>query len=90
MTKEDIVARIAKNANIPKRAALTALTTFTDSIAGALKKGDRVQIIGFGTFMVRRSKARTAKNPRTQELLRIPARKRPVFKPGKGLRDMVK
>lgn len=90
MTKDEIVAKMAKNAAISKKAATTAFGTFIDSVAAALKKNDRVQIVGFGTFAVRRSKARTGRNPKTGKALTIPARKRPVFKAGKGLKDAVK
>ena len=90
MTRDDIVAKIAKNAEISKVASLTAFKTFTESIEAALKKGDRVPIVGFGTFMVRKSKARIGRNPKTGKELKIPARKRPVFKAGKSLKDAVK
>jgi DNA-binding protein HU-beta len=90
MTKDEIVAKIAKNADIPKKAAASAFSTFIDSIGASLKKGDRVQIVGFGTFSVRRSKARTGHNPKTGKPITIPARKRPVFKAGKALKDMIK
>ena len=90
MTRDDIVAKIAKNAAIPKTQSLTAFKTVIDSVTAALKKGDRVPIVGFGTFMVRKSKARIGRNPKTGKPLTIPARKRPVFKAGKTLKDAVK
>jgi DNA-binding protein HU-beta len=90
MTKDEIIAKMAKEAEISKKAAGTAFGTFIDSIAGALKKNDRVAIVGFGTFAVRRSKARQGRNPKTGKAITIPARKRPVFKAGKGLKDAVK
>lgn len=90
MTKEEIIARMAKNAAISKKAAASAFTTFIDSVAAALKKNDRVQIVGFGTFAVRKVKARTGRNPQTGKTITIPARKRPVFRPGKGLKDAIR
>jgi DNA-binding protein HU-beta len=90
MTKNEIIAKIAKNSAITKKAAASAFGTFIDSIGAALKKNDRVQIVGFGTFSVRRSKARTGRNPKTGKPISIPARKRPVFKAGKALKDAVR
>jgi len=90
MTKDEIIAKMAKEAEISKKAAASAFGTFIDSISGALKKNDRVAIVGFGTFGVRRSKARQGRNPKTGKPITIPARKRPVFKAGKGLKDAVK
>ena len=90
MSKDEIIAKMAKNAEISKKAATTAFGTFIDSIGASLKKNDRVQIIGFGTFLVRRAKARSGRNPKTGKAITIPARKRPIFKAGKALKDMVK
>jgi DNA-binding protein HU-beta len=90
MSKDDIIVKIAKNADISKKAAAAAFSTFIDSVGAALKKNDRVAIVGFGTFSVRRVKARKGRNPKTGKEITIPARKRPVFKAGKGLKDAVK
>ena len=90
MTRDEIIAKISKNADIPKKAATAALSTYIDSVTAALKKKDTVQLVGFGTFLVRRSKARTGRNPKTGAVLKIPARNRPVFKAGKALKDAVK
>ena len=90
MTRDEIVARIAKNSELSLKDSMTAFKTVFDSIGTSLKKNDKVQIVGFGTFLVRRSKARTGRNPKTGKPLTIPARKRPVFKAGKSLKDMVK
>lgn len=87
MTREELVDRIAEKADISKKAAAIALNTFIESVTTALKKGGRVSLVGFGTFMVRKIAARSGRNPRTGETLHIPARRRPVFKPGKTLRD---
>ena len=89
MTKAELIDRIAKNASITKKASGIAVNTMIDEITKALKKGQRVPLVGFGTFMVRRTKARKGRNPRTGEEIRIKARKRPVFKPGKALRSAV-
>jgi len=90
MSKDEIIAKIAKNAVISKKAATSAFGTFIDSVSASLKKNDRVQIVGFGTFSVRRVKARAGRNPQTGKKIMIPARKRPVFKAGKALKDAVK
>jgi DNA-binding protein HU-beta len=89
MTKAEMIERIAKNASITKKAAGVAVNTMIDEITKALKKGSRVPLVGFGTFMVRRTKARKGRNPRTGEEIKIKARKRPVFKAGKALRDAI-
>lgn len=89
MTKAEMIEKIAKNASITKKAAGVAVNTMIDEITKALKKGNRVPLVGFGTFMVRRTKARKGRNPRTGEEIKIKARKRPVFKAGKALRDAV-
>jgi len=90
MTKEQIVAKIAKEASISKKAAAASLASFIGSVRTELKKGGRVPLVGFGTFMVRKVKARTGRNPQTGKALKIPAGKRPVFKAGKALKDAVK
>lgn len=90
MTKAELINSIAKNANVTKKAAGVAVDTMVDEITKTLKKGQRVPLVGFGTFMVRRTKARKGRNPRTGEEIKIKARKRPVFKPGKALREAVK
>ncbi len=90
MTKADLINQVAKSAGITKKAATVAVNTFIDSIVKALKKGKRVPIAGFGTFSVRKTKKRKGRNPRTGETIEIPAKKRPVFRPGKMLRDAVR
>jgi len=89
MTKGELIDRIAKEAKITKKAAAVSVDTMVDEITKALKKGLRVPLVGFGTFSVRRTKARTGRNPRTGEEIKIKAHKRAVFKPGKSLRDAV-
>ncbi len=90
MTKADLVAKIASKAGITKKQAGIALDTFTETVTKALKRKERVPLVGFGTFFVRKVKARTGRNPRTGATIKIPARHRPVFKPGRNLRESIK
>jgi DNA-binding protein HU-beta len=90
MTKAELIEKIAAKAKITKRAANIALDTFVDSVTSALKRGDRVALVGFGTFTVAKRKARTARNPRTGETIQVPARKAPKFKAGRELKKAVK
>lgn len=90
MTKAELIEKIAAKAKITKRAANIALDTFVTSVTAALKKGDRVALVGFGTFSVAKRKARTARNPRTGETINVPARKAPKFKAGRDLKKAVK
>jgi DNA-binding protein HU-beta len=90
MTKEELIAKMAASAGITKVAAGTALSAFTDAVAGSLKKGRKVSLVNFGTFQVSKRKARAGRNPRTGEALRIPAMKVPKFSAGKALKQAVK
>lgn len=90
MTKEEIISKIAKEAKISKKAAAIALNSFTDAVMTTLKKGGKLSLVGFGTFLTRKTKARVGRNPRTGKELKIPARRRPIFKAGKVLKDAVK
>ncbi len=90
MTKADLIEKIAAKAKISKKAANVALNTFVGSVTTALKKGDRVALVGFGTFSVTKRKARTARNPRTGEPIHVPARKAPKFKAGRDLKKAVR
>ena len=90
MTKAELIEKIAAKAKITKRAANIALDTFVSSVTTELKKGDRVALVGFGTFSVAKRKARTARNPRTGETINVPARKAPKFKAGRDLKKAVK
>ncbi|MEO0227091.1 MAG: HU family DNA-binding protein [candidate division WOR-3 bacterium] len=90
MTKGQLVDAIAKKAKISKKAANVALNTFIESVIAALKKGDKVSLVGFGTFSVAKRKARTAKNLQTGELIKVPARRVPKFKAGGELKRAVK
>lgn len=89
MTKQELVAQIATEASITKKAAEAALNAFTGAVSTSLKKGDSVSLIGFGTFGVSDRAARTGRNPRTNEPIQIPARKVPTFKAGKALKESV-
>jgi DNA-binding protein HU-beta len=87
MTKTDLVDVVAGKVKISKAAALEAVDAFTESITSALKKGDKVTLIGFGTFDVAKRAARTGVNPRTREKIKIKASKAPRFKAGKAFKD---
>ena len=89
MNKSDLVDAIAKSADISKAAAARALDATVDSIKKALKKGDSVSLVGFGTFKVGKRAARNGRNPRTGETIKIKAAKVPKFSAGKGLKDAV-
>ncbi len=89
MNKAELTAAIVKQTGFTKKDAEKALSAVTDVIAAALKEGDKVQIVGFGSFEVRNRPARVARNPRTGEQIKIAASKAPVFKAGKGLKDSV-
>ena len=89
MNKTELVAAIAEQAEISKKDAEKALKAFTDVVAEELKKGEKIQLVGFGTFEVRAREARTGRNPRTKETIQIPASKQPVFKAGKSFKDAV-
>ena len=89
MNKSELIDAIAAQADIPKAAAGRALDAMIDSIAGALKEGDQVALVGFGTFLVKERAARTGRNPQTGAPIEIAAAKVPGFKPGKALKDAV-
>lgn len=90
MTKGELVDAMAGAAGITKVDAEKALNAFTEAVAKALKKGDTVGLVGFGTFSVSKRKARKGRNPQTGKEINIPAAKVPKFKAGKGLKDAVK
>jgi DNA-binding protein HU-beta len=89
MTKTDLVARIAKDASLTKGQAEKALQAMIASVEEALRHGERVTLVGFGTFAVRARAARSGRNPRTGQPLLVPARKTPTFSVGKRLRQVV-
>ncbi len=89
MNKTELVAAVAEQAALSKKDAEKAINAVIDSITNALTEGDKVQLVGFGTFEVREREARTGKNPRTGEAIEIAASKAPAFKAGRGLKDAV-
>lgn len=89
MNKQDLVAKVATSADIPKTKAEAAVNAVIDAIKGSLKKGDDVRLVGFGTFSVAKRAATTGRNPRTGEPIKIPASKQPKFKAGKELKEAV-
>lgn len=89
MNKTELIAAVAENAALSKKDAEKAINAVVDAITGALTDGDKVQLVGFGTFEVRGRSARTGKNPRTGEAIKIAASKVPAFKAGKALKDAV-
>lgn len=90
MTKEELIAKMAMSAGITKAAAGNALAAFTGAVTASLKKGKKVSLVNFGTFGVAKRKARTGRNPRTGESLRIPAARVPKFSAGKALKSAVR
>jgi DNA-binding protein HU-beta len=89
MTKNELITAVADSAKLTKTAAATAVESTFDIITGALKRGDEVKLIGFGSFSVVQRKAREGRNPRTGEPVQIKASKAPKFSAGKGLKDAV-
>ncbi len=89
MNKAELIAKIAEESKLTKKAAETALDAFIKSVEEALKSGEKVQLVGFGTFEVRDRAARKGRNPQTKAEIKIPASKAPVFKAGKALKEMV-
>jgi len=89
MNKAELVAAVAENASISKKDAAVAIDAVFGAIGDALQKKEKVQLIGFGTFQTSERKARTGKNPRTGEAVKIAACTVPGFKAGKGLKDKV-
>ncbi|MEO3431789.1 HU family DNA-binding protein [Inquilinus sp. CAU 1745] len=89
MNKQDLVTHVAEAAGISKSDAAKAVDAVFDGIGAALKKGDEVRLIGFGTFAVASRAASEGRNPRTGEKIKIAASKQPKFKAGKGLKDAV-
>ena len=89
MNKSELVKALAEKAEITQKDAAKALDAVVDTIQAALAKGDKVQIIGFGSFEVRDRKARTVISPATREEITVPATKVPAFKPGKSLKEAV-
>lgn len=89
MNKADLIAAIAAKTGETKKSAEASVNAFVDVITESLVKGDKVQLVGFGSFEVRKRTARKGRNPQTKEEIKIPASKAPVFKAGKALKDLV-
>ena len=90
MNKTELVAAIAANAELSKKDAEKALNAFVAAVEGALEKGDKIQLVGFGTFEVRERAARECINPQTKAKVMVPASKVPAFKAGQALKSKVK
>ena len=89
MTKTDLIAKVAEQTGLSKKDAEKAVSAVIDTVSDALVAGDKVQIVGFGTFEVRERSERKGRNPRTKEEITIPASKLPAFTAGKALKDAV-
>ena len=87
MNKAELVSMISAKSNLTKKDSESALNAFVETVQGELKKGEKIQLVGFGTFEVRKRSARNGVNPRTKQSITIPASKAPVFKAGKALKD---
>ena len=87
MNKTELIAAIAEKSGIAKKDAEKALAAFTSVVTDELKKGGKVQLVGFGTFATAKRKATTGRNPQTGAAIKIPASTQPKFKPGKALKD---
>lgn len=90
MNKTELVAAIAAKAELSKKDAEKALNAFIGTVEDSLKKGDKIQLVGFGTFEVRERAARTCINPQTKAKVQVPASKVPAFKVGQALKNIVK
>ena len=89
MNKAELIAAIAAKTGDTKKVAEATVNAFVETVTDALKEGDKVQLVGFGSFEVRKRAARKGRNPQTKEEIKIPASNAPVFKAGKALKDLV-
>jgi DNA-binding protein HU-beta len=89
MNKQELIGSVADTTGLSKGDAVKAVEAVFDTVSAALKKGDEVRLVGFGTFSVSKRKASTGRNPRTGEPMKIKASSQPKFKAGKGLKDAV-
>lgn len=89
MTKAELVEEVCKTSQLSKKDAETVVQTVLDSIVESLKKGDKVELRGFGSFRIRSRQARQGRNPKTGILVKVPAKRVPYFKPGKELRELL-
>jgi len=89
MNKMELIQEVSERAGLAKKDAEKALNALLDTVADTLASGDKVQLVGFGSFETKAREARTRRNPKTKEPIEIPATKVPVFKAGKALKDRV-
>jgi len=89
MNKTELIAEVANKAGLSRKDAEKALGAVVETITEAVVKGDKVQLVGFGSFETKQREARTGRNPKTKETIEIPATRVPVFKAGKTLKDAV-
>lgn len=89
MNKTELIAAVAEKSELSKKDAEKVVKAFTDVVMDELKKGEKIQLVGFGTFEVSERAARTGRNPRTGEDMTIPASKSPKFKAGKAFKDLL-
>ena len=89
MNKVELIAQIAEKSGLSKKDAEKALAATVDSLTEAVSNGDKVQLVGFGSFEVKQREARVGRNPKTKEAIEIPAARVPVFKAGRALKDAV-
>ena len=89
MNKNELIAAVAERTNLTKKDSEAAVSAMLEAITDALCEGDKVQLVGFGSFEVKKRDARVGRNPKTKEAIEIPATKVPVFKAGKLLKDNV-
>jgi DNA-binding protein HU-beta len=87
MNKATLIAKMAEKSELSKKQAEAALNAFTETVTEALQAGDKVQMMGFGTFEIKERAARVGRKPSTGETIEIPAKKTPTFKAGKGFKD---
>ena len=90
MNKTELIAAMAETSGLSKKDCDAALAAFITTVGTALKSGEKVQLIGFGSFEVKERAARTGRNPRTKETVEIPASKAPVFKAGQAFKDAIR
>ena len=89
MNKAELISAVAANADVSKKEAETVIAAALDVITAALQEGEKVQLVGFGSFEVKKRAARVGRNPQTKEAVEIPASVVPVFKAGKALKDSI-
>ena len=90
MNKTELINAVAETSGLTKKDSEVALNAILDTIQDAMKNGDKVQLVGFGSFEVKERAARTGRNPRTKETVEIPASKAPVFKAGQAFKDAIR